>query len=158
MKFKGTASTLIKRFADSVSPDIPGLRGLRYQASRLQGANADDLFDLRFEDGEWTVEYLRDLDQDDAKAASALMRYAEARLAALEETIYRFATGPITVSQAAILLDAVPDSIRARILDGSLEGYVENGRATTSFPALVRFLDERVRVNQPQALQPVIDR
>lgn len=158
MRFKGTASTLIKRFADGVSPDISGLRGLRYQASRLQGADADDLFDLRFEDGEWTVEYLRDLDLGDARAASALMRYAEARLAALEETIYRFATGPISVSQAAILLDAAPDSLRARIIDGSLDGNVENGRATTSFPALVRFLDGPVALNRPQALQQVIDR
>ena len=93
MKFEGTASIIVKRFADSVSLDTPELRGLRYQASRLQAANADDLFDLRFENGEWMLEYLRDLDQDDAKAASALVRYAEARLAALEEKIYKFATG-----------------------------------------------------------------
>ena len=158
MRFEGTESIIVKRFADSVSLDTPELRGLRYQASRLQAANADDLFDLRFEAGEWVLEYLRDLDRDDAKAASALVRYAEARLAALEEIIHEFATGPITVSQAAVLLDAAPDSIRARIIDGSLEGNIENGRATTSFPALVRFLDGAALLQQSQALQPVMDR
>ena len=157
MRFEGTASIIAKRFADSVSSDAPELRGLRYQASRLHAGNADDLFDIRFENGEWNLEYLRDLDRDDAKAASALVRYAEARLAALEETVYKFATGPITVSQAAVLLDAVPDSIRARIIDGSLEGNIENGRATTSFRALVRFVDGAAPLHQSQALQPVVD-
>ncbi len=158
MKFEGTASIIAEIFADHVAVDTLELRGLRYQASRLLDENADDLFDIEFAGGGWKLSYLRNAEDGDAKAASALVRYAEARLAALEDAISRFATEPMSVSLAAVLMDAVPDSVRARIVDGSLEGSMENGRAATTLSALVRFVDRHALLSRPRALLPAIDR
>ncbi len=158
MKFEGTASIIADRFASIVAVDSPELRGLRYQASRLLDDSADDQFEIKFADGEWKLEYLRNIAGANEKAASALVRYAEARRAAMEDAVSEFINDQISVSVAACLLDTVPDSVRARIADGSLEGHFEKGRAVTSFAALVRFVDQRVPSNRPRALHPAVDR
>ena len=126
LKFEGTASVLAAKFAGQVAVDTPEIRGLRYQASRSLKTNADDFLEFKFTNGEWTLAYSHRPEGTAIEPTSALVRYGATRLAALDEAMSEFATRPITVSVAAFLLDTVPDFIRARILDSSLEGTLAN--------------------------------
>ena len=154
LKFDGAALVLAAKFAGHVVVDTPEIRGLRYQASRSLRKDADDLLEFKFTNGQWTMAYGRDAEDTSIEPTSALARYSAARLAALDEAMSEFATRPITVSVAAFLLDTIPDFIRARILDSSLEGTVANRQASTTLAALVRFLERNHHPRSSHRLDP----
>lgn len=141
MKPTGVMAELTGKLGSLVAADSSELMGLRYQAKKLLDKHPDEFFRVEFADGEWRLRFAHDIEGQNKIAASALRRYAEARLAVVEKAVDRLAAGRISVSLAASLLDSIPDAIAAQIRKGRIEGKAEEGRLTTTVAALAAFVE-----------------